>query len=130
MFAHKEISHKVCEPTCSENAQHLLVWLYRERCAYVRCVHILYTVSVLILHRKYIYIYIYIYIIIQVFSNSMKYHDHTSLINHKNLSLSTLNLLRYNLLILFLNDEECSIVLISSGRQFYRSTLWLDTNCE
>ena len=37
MFAHKEISHKVRGPTSSENARHLLVWVYRER-----CVHILY----------------------------------------------------------------------------------------
>ena len=37
MFAHKEISHKVRRPTRSENARHLLVWVYRER-----CVHILY----------------------------------------------------------------------------------------
>ena len=37
MFAHKEISHKVRGPTRSENARHLLMWVYRER-----CVHILY----------------------------------------------------------------------------------------
>ena len=37
MFAHKEIFHKVRGPTRSENARHLLVWVYRER-----CVHILY----------------------------------------------------------------------------------------
>ena len=37
MITHKEISHKVRGPTCSENARHFLVWLYRER-----CVHILY----------------------------------------------------------------------------------------
>ena len=37
MFAHKEISRKVCGPTRSESAPHLLVWVYRER-----CVHILY----------------------------------------------------------------------------------------
>ena len=37
MFSHKEISNKVRGPTRSENAQHLLVWVYRER-----CVHILY----------------------------------------------------------------------------------------
>ena len=38
MFAHKEISHKVRGPTRSENARHLLEWVYRKR-----CVHILYT---------------------------------------------------------------------------------------
>ena len=37
MFAHKEISHGVRGRTRSENARHLLVWVYRER-----CVHILY----------------------------------------------------------------------------------------
>ena len=53
MFAHKEISHKVHGPTRSENARHILVRVYRERCE-----HILYafrashTVSVLILHRE------------------------------------------------------------------------------
>ena len=48
MFAHKEISRKLCGPTRSESAPHLLVWVYRER-----CVHILYpsTVLVLMFHR-------------------------------------------------------------------------------
>ena len=49
MFAHKELSHKFR----SENARHILVWVYRERCE-----HILYAfwvshaVSVLILRRE------------------------------------------------------------------------------
>ena len=53
MFAHKELSHKVHEPIRSENARHILVWVYRERCE-----HILYAfwvshaVSVLILRRE------------------------------------------------------------------------------
>ena len=37
MYAHKEISHKVHGPNRSENARHLLEWVYCER-----CVHILY----------------------------------------------------------------------------------------
>ena len=37
MYAHKEISHKVRGPNRSENARHLLEWVYREW-----CVHILY----------------------------------------------------------------------------------------
>ena len=37
MFANKEISHKVRGPTRSENARHLLVWVYHQL-----CVHILY----------------------------------------------------------------------------------------
>ena len=37
MFAHKEISRKVCRPTHSESVPHLLVWVYREH-----CVHIMY----------------------------------------------------------------------------------------
>ena len=37
MFAHKEISHKVRGLTRTENARHLLEWVYREW-----CVHILY----------------------------------------------------------------------------------------
>ena len=40
MFAHKEISQKVRRPIRSENARHLLVWVYHERCA-----HILYAFS-------------------------------------------------------------------------------------
>ena len=55
----------------------------------------------------------------------MKYHDNIIVINYKNLSLFTLNLLRKNLLLLFLIDEKCSIVPISSGRQFHRSTIRL-----
>ena len=53
MFAHKELFHKVHEPIRSENARHILVWVYRERCE-----HILYAfweshaVSVLILRRE------------------------------------------------------------------------------
>ena len=53
MFAHKELSHKVHEPIRAENARHILVWVYRERCE-----HILYAfwvshaVSVLILRRE------------------------------------------------------------------------------
>ena len=35
MFAHKEISHKVHGPTRSENARHLSVWVYRERCEHL-----------------------------------------------------------------------------------------------
>ena len=35
MFAHKEISHKVHRPTRSENARHILVWVYRERCEHI-----------------------------------------------------------------------------------------------
>ena len=31
MFAHKEISHKVHRSTRSENARHILVWVYRKR---------------------------------------------------------------------------------------------------
>ena len=34
-FAHKAISHKVHGPTRSENARHLLVWVYRERCEHI-----------------------------------------------------------------------------------------------
>ena len=45
--------------------------------------------------------------------------------NYKNLSLLALTLLRYNLLILFSNDERGSIVLMSSGWQFLRSTIHL-----
>ena len=50
----------------------------------------------------------------------MKYHDNVS-INYKNLSL----FIKKNLLILFLNDERCSNVLIPSGRQFHGSTIGL-----
>ena len=35
MFAHKEISHKVHRPTRSENARHILVCVYRERCEHI-----------------------------------------------------------------------------------------------
>ena len=35
MFAHKELSHKVHEPIRSENARHILVWVYRERCEHI-----------------------------------------------------------------------------------------------
>ena len=35
MFAHKEISHKVHRPTRSENARHILVWVYRKRCEHI-----------------------------------------------------------------------------------------------
>ena len=63
MFAHKEISHKVHRPTRSENARHILVWVYRKRCErkkkniyiyiYFVCVlSVLYTVSVLILRGE------------------------------------------------------------------------------
>ena len=53
MFAHKEISNKVRGPTRSENAQHLLVWVHRERCVHILYAFLAYyTVSVLILHRE------------------------------------------------------------------------------
>ena len=54
MFAHKDISHKGRGPTRSEKARHLLVWVYRERCVHIFfCVlSVLYTVYVLIFHRK------------------------------------------------------------------------------
>ena len=53
MFAHKEISHKVRGPACSENARYLLVWVYRERCVHILYAFLAYyTVSVLILHRE------------------------------------------------------------------------------
>ena len=35
MFAQKEVSHKVCGPTCSENARRLLAWVYCERCLHI-----------------------------------------------------------------------------------------------
>ena len=35
MFANKEISHKVRGPIRSENARHLLAWVYRERRVYI-----------------------------------------------------------------------------------------------
>ena len=53
MFANKEIPCKVRGPTRSENARHLLVWVYHQL-----CVHILYafwaycTQCLLILHRE------------------------------------------------------------------------------
>ena len=51
MFTHKEISHKVCRPTYSENAQHLFVWVYCEWCVHILCAFwVYYTLSVLILH--------------------------------------------------------------------------------
>ena len=34
-ISHKEISHKVHRPTRSENARHILVWVYRERCEHI-----------------------------------------------------------------------------------------------
>ena len=57
--------------------------------------------------------------------NCLNYHYNIIIINYKNLSLFTLNLLRKNLLILLLNNEKRSIVLIPSGRQFHRSTIRL-----
>ena len=35
MFAHKEVSHKLCGPTCSENTRRLLAWVYCERCLHI-----------------------------------------------------------------------------------------------
>ena len=35
MFSYREISHMVRRPTRSENALHLLMWVYRERCMHV-----------------------------------------------------------------------------------------------
>ena len=47
MFAHKEISHQVRRPTRSQNARHLLVLVYRERCVHIfmRFEHILHNVG-------------------------------------------------------------------------------------
>ena len=53
MFAHKELSHKVHEPIRAENARHILVWVYRERCEHILCAFwVSHAVSVLILRRE------------------------------------------------------------------------------